>query len=152
MDNPHIVATLNRLIAHGLDGESALRACAGHAQASPLREMLLQRADHCRLSVLELQEIVRDFGDEPRPDGKAVARLRRGLVVLRGWLLGHRDATLLDDCERLHAAAMDHYRHALDAPLPATVRKVVLRQFEGTQRHQAVARSMREGARVMQRA
>jgi uncharacterized protein (TIGR02284 family) len=152
MDNPHIVATLNRLIAHGLDGERALRAGAGRAQAGALREMLLQRADHCRLSVLELQEIVRDFGGEPRAGGTAVARLRRGLVLLRGWLLGHRDAALLADCERLQATAMDRYRQALDAPLPPTVRKVVLRQFEGTQRHQAVARSMRDGARVMQRA
>lgn len=145
MDNPHIVATLNRLIALGKDGERALQAYAEHAQSGTLRVMLQHRADHCRQSALELQEIVRDFGGEPRDAGTLSARLRQTVVALRGLLLSHEDDALLDECERLQAHAMGRYRRALDAPLPATVRKVVLRQLEGTQRHLAVARSMRHG-------
>jgi uncharacterized protein (TIGR02284 family) len=152
MDNPQIVATLNHLIQQGKDGELALLACAGHARNDTLRQMLQRRSDHARWSTMELQEIVRDFGGQPRSTGRLGGRLRRLAFSLRGVLLGWSDSALLDQCERVQAQAMGHYRRALDAPLPPTVRKVVLRQFEGIQRHQAVARSMRDSDRVMQQA
>jgi uncharacterized protein (TIGR02284 family) len=152
MDNPQIIATLNQLINQGKDDELALLACAAHAQNGTLRLMLQRRSDHSRWSAMELQEIVRDFGGEPRGAGSLGGRLRRLAFTLRGLLLGWPDGALLDHCERIQAQAMGHYRQALDAPLPPTVRKVVLRQFEGIQRHQAAARSMRDGGRVMQQA
>lgn len=152
MDNPRIVDTLNPLVTGCRDGQQHLLDCADLAHDEALRRLLLRRAAAFGRAAGDLAEIVCDFGGEPRSASRLGATLRRVGLELRTFLLADPDGVLIAACERMETQAMLRWRAALDAPLPPTVRKVVLRQFEGSQRQQAAARALREDVRALLRA
>jgi uncharacterized protein (TIGR02284 family) len=55
---------------------------------------------------------------------------------------------MLNECERGEDAAMERYRAALKAPLPADVMSVVQKQYEGVKRNHDQIRTLRNQVRA----
>ena len=124
-----VISTLNELIETCRDGQEGFRAAAEGVQDAELRELFrrhsLQRADF----VGALQDEVRRMGGEPEQTGSLVASLHRGWMGLRAALEGGDDRAIVSECERGEGVALETYRAALGADMPASVRALVERQF-----------------------
>jgi uncharacterized protein (TIGR02284 family) len=149
MDNRRIIDILNPLVTGSRDGQQHLLDCADLAHDESLRRLLLRRAAGLGRAAGDLAEIVCDFGGEPQSASRTMATLRRVWLELRTFLLADADDVLIVECQRVEAQAMQRWRSALDTPLPAIVRKAVLRQFEGSQRQHAAAHALRSDARTL---
>ena len=148
MTNHDIIDTLNDLVETCKDGEHGFRTCAEHAKSSSLRQALEMRADGCRISAAELQQLVSDQGGKPDDHGTLAAAAHRGWVAVRGALSGHTDVAILEECERGEDTALERYRDALRKDLPATIVAVVERQYEGAKRNHAAIRLLRDQERI----
>ena len=127
--NKEVIATLNNLIETCRDGQEGFRAAAEGVRSAELRELFhgyaLQRAGF----VGELQDEVRRLGGDPESSGSIVASLHRGWMGLRAALEGDDDRAIVGECERGEDVALNTYRSALGADMPANVRVMVERQF-----------------------
>ncbi len=149
MDNKDIVSTLNDLIETSKDGEYGFSTSAEHAKSPELRQVLNSRAAECRSAASELQSLVAQHGGTPDDGGSASGALHRGWVSVKGTLSGYSDLAMLEECERGEDTALERYRSALEDDLPAPVRAVVERQYEGVKRNHLQIRSLRDQARTM---
>jgi uncharacterized protein (TIGR02284 family) len=124
-----VISTLNGLIETCRDGQEGFRTAAEGVKSAELRELFqgyaLQRAG----CASELQDEVRRLGGEPEQTGSLVASLHRGWMGLRAALEGGDDRVIVGECERGEEAALETYRSALGADMPASVRAMVERQF-----------------------
>lgn len=149
MDNDDIIDTLNDLIETSKDGEYGFRTSAEHMRNEDIRQLFLRRADECREGAAELQTLVARLGGSPDDSGSASGALHRGWVAVKGTLSGYSDQAILEETERGEDVALASYRSALDKGLPADVRSVVERQYEGVKRNHAQVRTLRDQARAM---
>ena len=124
-----VISTLNGLIETCRDGQEGFRTAAEGVRGAELRELFqgyaLQRASF----VGELQDEVRRLGGDPERSGSLVASLHRGWMGLRAALEGDDDRAVVGECERGEDVALEAYRSALGADMPASVRAMVVRQF-----------------------
>lgn len=148
MEPQALVATLNALIENCKDGEYGFEACAGQVRSEELRRLFAARAADCRRSAQELQSLVVQYGGAPDMGGSRLGALHRGWVAVRGALAGHGDEAMLEECESGEGAAVERYRNALSRALPAEVRAVIERQFEGARRNHAQIRAELERRRA----
>lgn len=148
VDGGDVVDTLNDLIETCRDGEYGFSACAEHSQAQNLKTFLWRRAGECRDAAAELETQVLRLGGKPEKGGSASGTLHRGWVAVRSTLSGYTDQAMLDECERGEDSALARYRKALKAPLPAPVRALVQRQFEGAQRNHDEVKALRDGLKT----
>lgn len=147
MDNDDVVDVLNNLIETSKDGEYGFRASAEHAKTDSLRTLLARRADECRQAVIELEAMVRHYGGTPDTGGTVAGAMHRGWVAVRTKLTEYDDAAILAECERGEDVAKARYRKALEDELPADVRALVQRQYDGVIRHHDEVRQLRDQAR-----
>ncbi|MNW14839.1 hypothetical protein D3C71_2131820 [compost metagenome] len=66
---------------------------------------------------------------------------------MKGTLAGYSDLNMLEEAERGEDKALERYRKALEEDLPADVRVVVQRQYEGAKRNHLQIRELRDAAR-----
>ena len=143
-DNDDVVDTLNNLLETCRDGEYGFNTSAEHTKSAELKTMLMRHAGECREAGLELQALVRQLGGEADEGGSLSGALHRGWVSVRGVLSGYSDQAMLDECERGEDAAVASYRKALKQNLPVSIRTVVERQAQGTQRNHDQVKAMRD--------
>jgi uncharacterized protein (TIGR02284 family) len=148
MDDKDVTSTLNKLIETCKDGEYGFRLCAEHVRAPELKTVFEQRASDCQRGAEQLQQAVRQYGGQPDEGGSASGAVHRGWVSAKGKLVGSSDVAMLEECERGEDVAMARYRDALEQPLPADVRAIVERQFEGVKRNHAQVRDLRNRYRA----
>lgn len=149
MDTQDIVTTLNTLIETSKDGEYGFRTSAEHAQSSQIKELFFARAEDCARAAAELQALVQQHGSEPETDGTASGTLHRGWVAVKGALTGKSDLNMLEEAERGEDTALERYRDALrEGVLPADLRAVVERQYQGVKRNHDQIRNLRNEARA----
>lgn len=124
-----VISTLNELIETCRDGQEGFRTAAEGVRSAELRELFhdyaRQRADFASA----LQDEVRRLGGDPERTGSLVASLHRGWMGLRAALEGNDDRAIVSECERGEGVALETYRAALDADMPANVRAMIERQF-----------------------
>jgi len=150
MDNDDLISTLNDLIETSRDGEQGFRTCAEDAsERSPeLKAMLAARQRECAAAVRELQDLVRAHGGDPARHGSVSASMHRAWVGVKTAITGKDDETVLSECERGEDSAVESYREALDQiALPADVRAVVERQYQGVLRNHDQIKMLRDQAR-----
>lgn len=147
MEHKHIIATLNDLIETCKDGEYGFRASAEHASSPELRRLLSARAEECRGAAAELQTLVMQHGGKAEEGGSASGAMHRGWVAVKAKLKGYDDLAMLEECERGEDVALERYRDALEEALPAPIRAIVERQFDGVKRNHAQIRAMRNQER-----
>ena len=148
MTNDNLIDTLNDLIETSKDGEYGFNACAEHAKSADLKATFGRRAGECRESAYELQKLVMQCGGEAETGGSVGGAMHRGWVAVRGTLTHYDDKTMLEECERGEDRAKAAYRSALDDELPANVRAVVERQYEGVQRNHDEIKQLRDRAKA----
>jgi len=148
MNNDDIVDTLNKLVETCKDGEYGFRLCSEHLRDAGMRQAFAHRASECGQAAAELQSIVLRFGGTPEDGGTAGGALHRGWVAVKGSLTGYTDVAILEETERGEDEALAAYRQALALALPADIREVVERQFEGAKTNHAHVRTLRDQARA----
>lgn len=148
MSNDDIIDTLNDLIETSKDGEYGFRTSAEYLRDPALKQSFTTRAEECRQAAAELQQLVVTLGGTAEDSGSAAGALHRGWVAVKGTLAGYTDKAILEETERGEDTALASYRKALDEPLPAEVRAVVERQYEGVKRNHLQVRMLRDQARA----
>ena len=129
-DTKQLTSVLNDLIESAKDGEKGFEAAAKNAKELSLRRLFEKTSQQHGDYAAELQDEVARLGVMPETEGTMAASLHRGWMNVKATMSGNDDQTLIDECEREEGNAVMHYREALTAPLPATVREIVERQYE----------------------
>ena len=140
-----ITSTLNNLIETSKDGEQGFRTSAENAQNAELKQLFMRRADDCARGAAELQAIVARLGEEPEDSGSVAGAIHRGWVNLKAAVANRDDLAILEECERGEDVAKAAYRSALEkTDLPAEIRTVVQKQYDGVLRNHDEIRNLRD--------
>lgn len=148
MDTKETISVLNDLIETSKDGEKGFRECAEDLKNPQLKTTMVQRAQDCATAVAELQQLVRSLGGDPETSGSVAGDLHRRWVDLKSLVTGKDDEAILNECERGEDVALKSYRKALDKDLPADIRVLVQRQFQGVQRNHDQVKALRDAERA----
>jgi uncharacterized protein (TIGR02284 family) len=143
MDRNDVISTLNDLIETSRDGEEGFRQCADTVKNPNLKTFFEQKSERCREAVTQLQQIVREMGDDPESRSSASGTIHRFWVSIRSSLSGMSDHAILDECERGEDVAKRSYEKALAQDLPGDVRRVVERQYVEVKANHDRVREMR---------
>lgn len=147
-DRGDVVDVLKDLVECCKDGEYGFRECAEQAKREDLKSTFLQRADDCRRGAQELNQLLREFGASPEEGGSAMGAMHRGWVSIKSKLTSYDDKAVLEEAERGEDNAKARYAKALQKNLPANVRMVVERQFQGVQRNHDQVKMLRDQFRA----
>ncbi|MBF6624717.1 MAG: PA2169 family four-helix-bundle protein [Pseudomonas stutzeri] len=148
MDTQDTISVLNDLIETSKDGEKGFRECAEDLKNPQLKTTMVQRAQDCATAAAELQQLVRSLGGDPETSGSMAGDLHRRWVDLKSMITGKDDEAILNECERGEDVALKSYRKALDKDLPAEIRVVIQRQFQGVQRNHDQVKALRDAERA----
>ncbi len=138
-----VISTLNTLIETSKNGEEGFRLSAQHAQDLELKTLLERYADDCARAVRELQQAVTESGGKPEDRGTVAGAMHRGWVNIRTAVTSKDDDVILEECERGEDHAKEIYQKALKENLPANVRALVQRQYDGAVQHHNRIRDLR---------
>jgi uncharacterized protein (TIGR02284 family) len=143
-----VIDVLKDLVECSKDGEYGFRECAEQAERQDLKTMFLQRADDCRRGAQELNERIRNLGGTAEEGGSAMGAMHRGWVSIKSKLTTYDDKAVLEEAERGEDNAKARYKKALDKNLPADIRSLVERQYQGVQRNHDQVKMLRDQARM----
>jgi uncharacterized protein (TIGR02284 family) len=143
MDKDDVIATLNDLIETSKDGEEGFRTGADAVKNAQLKQVFEHAAGRCAQAAVELQAKVRTLGGDPERRGSVSGSLHRGWVNIKSTITGMDEAAVLAECERGEDVAKSAYENALKKDLPADVRSMVERQYEGVRQHHDRVRQLR---------
>jgi uncharacterized protein (TIGR02284 family) len=144
MDNDEVISTLNDLIETSKDGEEGFRTCAEDIKDPQLKTLFSNRAMGCASAAAELQQLVRTYGGDPERSSSLGGAIHRRWVDIKSAITGRDDKAVLAECERGEDIAVSSYRSALDKRLPADVRSVVERQFQGVLKNHDEVKRLRD--------
>jgi uncharacterized protein (TIGR02284 family) len=144
MDNDEVISTLNDLIETSKDGEEGFRTCAEDIKDPQLKTLFANRAMGCASAAAELQQLVRTYGGDPERSSSLGGAIHRRWVDIKSAITGRDDKAVLAECERGEDIAVSSYRSALDKRLPADVRSVVERQFQGVLKNHDEVKRLRD--------
>jgi len=143
MDKNEVIATLNDLIETSRDGEEGFRTCADGVKSIQLKQMFEHAASRCAQAVSELQAKVRRLGGDPERRGSVSGSPHCSWINLKSTITGMSEDAVLTECERGEDVAKSAYEDALKKDLPADVRSMVERQYEGVKQHRARVHQLR---------
>jgi uncharacterized protein (TIGR02284 family) len=147
MDNDDIISTLNDLIETCKDGEQGFRTCAEDAsnRNPQLKTLFATRQRECAEAAQELQQLVQAYGGDPETKSSVTGTMHRAWVDIKSAITGKDDKAVLNECERGEDVAVKSYRKALEnTNLPADVRAVVERQYQGVVRNHDQVKLLRD--------
>jgi uncharacterized protein (TIGR02284 family) len=140
----NIVSVLNDLVETSKDGEKGFRKAAEDTKDVTLKQLFTGRAEDCARGANELQDVVQRLGGKPQTGGTVGGALHRGWVDIKSAVTHRSDHAILEECERGEDVAKKNYRDALDKELPADVRAVVERQYQGVIENHDRIRDLRD--------
>jgi uncharacterized protein (TIGR02284 family) len=140
----NVISVINQLIETSKDGEQGFLKAAEDAHEAQLKELLRSRADTCTRAARELQDLVMQLGGKPESGGSVSGALHRGWVDLKSAVGSRSDHAILADCEKGEDVAKKRYQEALEKDLPADVRTMVERQYEGVLHNHDRIRDLRD--------
>jgi uncharacterized protein (TIGR02284 family) len=148
MDNDDVISTLNDLIETCKDGEQGFRTCAEDIGDSKLKSFFTDRAQSCAQAAGELQQEVRALGGDPEKSSSVSSALHRRWVDIKSAITGKDDESILNECERGEDVAKKSYANALEKDLPAGIRSLVERQYQGVLRNHDQVKQWRNQVRA----
>jgi uncharacterized protein (TIGR02284 family) len=110
--------------------------------------MFGEAARRCAQGAAELKAKVRALGGNPDNSGSVSGSLHRGWVNIKSTITGMDEAAVLAECERGEDVAKKSYEDALKKDLPADVRSMVERQYQGVRENHDRVRNLRNMARA----
>jgi len=147
--NTDIESVLNELIETSKDGENGFRKAAQDARDEKLKSLFAACATRCAEGASELQQLVGARGENPETTGSVAGALHRGWITVKEALTDRDDKAILDECERGEDYAKAQYKKALQQDLPADVRAVVERQYQGVVANHDKVRDLRNAYRAV---
>lgn len=141
-------SVLNDLIETSKDGEKGFAKAAEDAHDAELKSLFTGCSQRCREGATELQAQVRALGGDPERTGSAAGALHRGWISLREAISSREDKAILEECEKGEDYAKAQYRKALEQDLPADVRAIVDRQYQGVLANHDRVRALRDRYRA----
>jgi uncharacterized protein (TIGR02284 family) len=148
MDNQNVISTLNDLIETCKDGQEGFRTCAENVQNSELKTLFMEASQRCAEGAKELQGEVLRLGGDPDTGGSISGAVHRGWLNIKSAITGKDEVAVLNECERGEDVAVKSYRDALDQDLPAEVRNLVERQYQGVLANHDRVRNLRDHYRA----
>jgi uncharacterized protein (TIGR02284 family) len=148
MDKSDVVSTLNDLIETSRDGEEGFKQCAENVTDPELKSYFSSRAQRCATAVAELQDMVDEYGGKAETSASVSGALHRRWVDIKAAVTGKDEQAVLDECERGEDVAKASYQKALAKELPADVRALVERQYQGVMQNHDQVKSLRNQARA----
>ncbi|WP_109481967.1 PA2169 family four-helix-bundle protein [Paraburkholderia sp. C35] len=127
----NVIAVLNDLIEISKDGERGFMKAAEHVHHAGVKEALLEIADECTQGARQLQDFMLKMGSKPECGGSVAGALHRGWIDVKSAVGDRTDHAILADCEKGEHTAKKHFHDALEKDLPADVRTVVERLYQG---------------------
>ena len=146
MDNA--ISHLNELIETSKDGENGFRKAAQDTHSPELTALFNQGAQRCAEGARELRALVRSLGGDPEETGSVAAAVHRGWINVKEAVSARDDKAILEEVERGEDYAKAQYRKALDLDLPANVKTVVQRQYQGVLANHDKVKAMRDRYRA----
>lgn len=143
-----VISTLNDLIETCKDGEEGFKTCAEDISDGQYKQPFLTLASGCAAAAQELKGLVIARGGNPETSSSLGGTLHRRWVDIKSAILGKDDEAILNECERGEDVAVKSYRRALEKALPADVKAVVERQYQGVLQNHDLVKNMRDRARV----
>ncbi|MGF6776761.1 PA2169 family four-helix-bundle protein [Paraburkholderia sp. GAS334] len=140
----NVVSELNDLVETSKDGEKGFRKAAEDAHDAQLKSLFVSRADDCARGARELQDTVQRLGGKPDTGGSMTGALHRGWLDLKSAVSNRSDHEILAECEKGEDVAKKRYHDALEKELPADVRAVVERQYQGVLQNHDRIRDLRD--------
>jgi uncharacterized protein (TIGR02284 family) len=144
-----VVDTLNSLLETTKDGEAGFRTCAEAVKNNDLKSVFEDAAKRCDEGAAELQEKIRSLGHEPASSGTTAGALHRTWTNMKSKITGMDEYAILTECERGEEVAKRTYEEALMEDLPADVKSLVHRQYEGVKANWNRVRNLRNEAAHM---
>jgi uncharacterized protein (TIGR02284 family) len=150
MTNDDVISVLNDLIQTSKDGEEGFRTCAedSNQRDAQFKMFFEERSRGCAAAALELQELVRALGGDPAKHGSVSGNVHRQWLNIKSMITGKDDEAVLNECERGEDTALKSYREALQKDLPANIRMVVERQYQGVLANHDRVKSLRDQVRM----
>jgi uncharacterized protein (TIGR02284 family) len=146
METHPVIATLNRLLETTKDGEEGFRTCAGAVTKPDLKAIFENAARRCDEGAAELEAKIRSLGGEPATSGTTTGALHRAWTNIKSSITGMDEHAVLVECERGEDVAKRAYEEALKENLPADVKAIVQRQYEGVKANHDRVRNLRNQA------
>ena len=148
MDNNDVISTLNDLIETCKDGEQGFRTCAEDIKDAQMKSFFTTRAQSCAEAAAELQQEVRTLGGNPETSSSIAGALHRRWVDIKGLVTGKDDEAILNECERGEDVAKRSYETALGKSLPANIKTIVERQYNGVLKNHDQVQALRNQVRA----
>ena len=148
MTRDEVIGTLNDLIETCKDGEQGFLTCAADIERLELKQMFEKAAQRCAESARELQMEVQRLGGTPERSGSFAGSVHRRWVDVRSAITGKSEAQVLAECERGEDVAKESYQDALKKDLPADIRAIVERQYQGVLQHHDTVRNLERMAKA----
>jgi len=143
-----VIATLNDLIETCRDGIDGFRTAADGVSSPIAKEVFLSRVHLIEKGLGDLDVAVQRLGGDPIERGHPAASMHRAWINIKSAVTLGDDRAIIDEVVRGEEVAVQHYRDALEKPLPADIRAMVEMQERGAElnleRAKALAR-IREG-------
>jgi uncharacterized protein (TIGR02284 family) len=146
MEKQKVIATLNNLLETTKDGENGFRTCAAAVTNPRLKSIFEDAARRCDGGAEELQANIRGLGGEPAASGTASGALHRAWTNVMSSITGMDEDAVLSECERGEDVAKRTYEEALKEDLPADIKMLVKRQYEGVKANHDRIRELRNQA------
>jgi uncharacterized protein (TIGR02284 family) len=146
MDHHDVIATLNNLLETSRDGEQGFRTCAEGVESPNLKAMFESASRRCAGGAAELEAQIRSLGGQPAQGGSISGSMHRAWTNIKSTITGMNEHAVLAECERGEDAAKAAYEAALQKSLPADVRTLVQRQYEGVKANHDRVRNLRNAA------
>jgi len=148
MDKDDVIDTLNDLIETCNDGDLGFRECAEDVKRADLKAVFLDGARSCADAARELQAEVMRLGGKPERKGSLAGSAHRRWVDIKSALMGKDDKAVLSECERGEDVAKASYQKALAKELPAEIRVIVERQYQGVLQNHDRIRALEKAAKA----
>ncbi len=143
-----VIRTLNNLIETSKDGEEGFKVCAEDVKRPELKQLFMDRSRQCGTAAAELQRVVLEMGGKPEDSTSVSGDLHRRWVDLKSLVSGKDEKAVLNEAERGEDVAKKHYAEALQETLPADIRAVVQRQYQGVLSNHDQIKSLRNAERA----
>ena len=137
-----LIGTLNDLIETCRDGINGFRTAADGVSSPIAKEVFLSRVHLIEKGLGDLDAAVQRLGGDPIDHGHPAASMHRAWINIKSAVTMRDDRAIINEVVRGEEVAIQHYREALEKPLPADIRAMVEMQERGTELNLERARAL----------
>ncbi len=120
-----LIGTLNDLIETCRDGINGFRTAADGVSSPIAKEVFLSRVHLIEKGLGDLDAAVQRLGGDPIEHGHPAASMHRAWINIKSAATMRDDRAIINEVVRGEEVAIQHYREALEKPLPADIRAMV---------------------------